>query len=1029
MATRVTRSASRLRSTVAASGTPVVTSKPATPRRKKATTKDSSASPAAKRRTFFERNSRKLLSAKLSELPELPPFIEPPYDPVLTPATLTFSFNQAKSHLINADARFEIIFEKLKCRPFEQVEPVDPFQTLVTSVLGQQISWLAAKSIRHRFLRLFDRSLPEKAPLEGIKYNFPSPHRVASVDEKVLRTAGLSGKKAEYVLDIANRFADDRLTTEKLANASDEELVEMLTAVRGIGKWTVDMFAIFSLRRPDILPVGDLGVQKGLLKWVLSSHEPDKYSLRIDPKKLPKTNEDEPEKPEEAKATAPEEDTSVLPAPGEASTSTAKTPKSSPRRRGNSISLAPTSPVQLPEGITLDMLKARANGEKTKGGCYLLPKEMEALTASWKPYRSLASRPLSSLLAPDHDQSLSNSHYFTGITTARSFVLKYSQVMEPTAAVAVESIATGHATLEPAVASPRSSSSSAIHVLNTSKSTATSTTSIDTPRDGDSPRPSTTLKEDTIKDAEDEFHELSLDDTDAPNPRFSTVPLYTPSIKSQPLESPEASKPGSPTSRRRTSSVVSPVPAVTALKQARRKTFASGSSVGNLPLLLARLEQKSIKEEADPSLRRASVEGAGKLADEFKKAHDDLEGDPEGAVDWGFWGEVVANYEEVARTRPTELAQAIENGIPASLRGMMWQLMSASKDTALEKVYSDLLKKPTSHEKAIMRDLGRTFPNHEFFNDGSGLGQENLFNVLKAYSLYDPDVGYCQGLAFIVATLLLNMPDEEAFCVLCRLMHSYDLRGHFLPDMPGLQLRLYQFDRLVEDVLPVLHVHFIRQGIKSSMYCSQWFLTMFSYRLPLDLVFRIMDTVFANGIEAIFGFSLVLLYNNEEKILKLKFDQILEYLKGPLFDSYKVPESERSSTSSSSPEYKADQFVQDAFKISRSFTPFMLDSYASEYQAKVKAENAHQEEMDSLRAINRNLSQHVKQLESSLAQINTEHCALVKQLIMSKLEQEELEGELVKFKMLYAELMHQKEDDSHRASIQSMRAARASATK
>jgi hypothetical protein len=62
----------------------------------------------------------------------------------------------------------------------------------------------------------------------------------------------------------------------------------------------------------------------------------------------------------------------------------------------------------------------------------------------------------------------------------------------------------------------------------------------------------------------------------------------------------------------------------------------------------------------------------------------------------------------------------------------------------------------------------------------------------------------------------------------------------------------------------------------------------FFRRLPLDLVFRIMDTVFANGIEAIFGFSLVLLHNNEEAILKLKFDQILEYLKTPLFDAYKV---------------------------------------------------------------------------------------------------------------------------------------------
>ena len=109
------------------------------------------------------------------------------------------------------------------------------------------------------------------------------------------------------------------------------------------------------------------------------------------------------------------------------------------------------------------------------------------------------------------------------------------------------------------------------------------------------------------------------------------------------------------------------------------------------------------------------------------------------------------------------------------------------------------------------------------------------------------------------------MPDEEAFSLLVRLMHSYDLRGHFLPEMPKLQLRMVsrhflslvcprsrieydivpgsfatfrviqcadmiKFDRLVEEILPVLHVHFLRQGIKSSMYCSQWFLTMFSYK-------------------------------------------------------------------------------------------------------------------------------------------------------------------------------------------------------
>ena len=71
------------------------------------------------------------------------------------------------------------------------------------------------------------------------------------------------------------------------------------------------------------------------------------------------------------------------------------------------------------------------------------------------------------------------------------------------------------------------------------------------------------------------------------------------------------------------------------------------------------------------------------------------------------------------------------------------------------------------------------------------------------------------------------MPDEEAFCVLVRLMKSYDLRSHYTPNMPGLQLRLFQFDRLVEELVPSVFLHLLRQGVKSSMYASQWFLTLF----------------------------------------------------------------------------------------------------------------------------------------------------------------------------------------------------------
>ncbi len=130
---------------------------------------------------------------------------------------------------------------------------------------------------------------------------------------------------------------------------------------------------------------------------------------------------------------------------------------------------------------------------------------------------------------------------------------------------------------------------------------------------------------------------------------------------------------------------------------------------------------------------------------------------------------------------------------------MMWQLMSSSKNEEMEIIYAYYLKQTSSHEKAIRRDLNRTFPEQDYFQDGKGIGQENLFNVIKAYSLYDPEVGYCQGMQFVVGPLLLNMPDEEAFSTFVRLMKSYDLRGHFTPNMPALQLRLFQFDRLLED--------------------------------------------------------------------------------------------------------------------------------------------------------------------------------------------------------------------------------------
>ena len=95
----------------------------------------------------------------------------------------------------------------------------------------------------------------------------------------------------------------------------------------------------------------------------------------------------------------------------------------------------------------------------------------------------------------------------------------------------------------------------------------------------------------------------------------------------------------------------------------------------------------------------------------------------------------MSDYQAYATENPETLARAIENGVPHTLRGMVWQMMAASKDPETENLYLTLIRETSPHEKSIMRDLGRTFPHHSFFTAAEGLGQENLFNVLKAYSL------------------------------------------------------------------------------------------------------------------------------------------------------------------------------------------------------------------------------------------------------------------------------------------------------
>ncbi|KAL1877593.1 hypothetical protein VTK73DRAFT_8502 [Phialemonium thermophilum] len=304
-------------------------------------------------------------------------------------------------------------------------------------------------------------------------------------------------------------------------------------------------------------------------------------------------------------------------------------------------------------------------------------------------------------------------------------------------------------------------------------------------------------------------------------------------------------------------------------------------------------------------------------------------------------------------------------------------------------------------EKAIRRDLGaRT--SFSKFASAQGL-QDGLFGVCKAYALFDESVGYAQGMNFIVMPLLFNMPEEEAFCLLVRLMNHYHLRDLFIQDMPGLHKHLYQFERLLEDLEPALYCHLHRRGMSPHLYATQWFLTLFAYRFPLQLVLRIYDLILSEGLSAILRFGIVLMQKNASTLLSMSdMSQLSTFLKDRLFDVYidSSPSSTSilengffgSSSSSIDKEvYRADQLVRDACEVK--ITPELLKSYAVEWEEKTRVEREREAEIQALRTANANYAARVRQLEEFIQSADRDHAQLANDVVHLKLQNEELKDE------------------------------------
>ncbi|CAL5055046.1 unnamed protein product [Urochloa decumbens] len=221
------------------------------------------------------------------------------------------------------------------------------------------------------------------------------------------------------------------------------------------------------------------------------------------------------------------------------------------------------------------------------------------------------------------------------------------------------------------------------------------------------------------------------------------------------------------------------------------------------------------------------------------------------------------DWKHYVRRNPHVVKRRIRKGIPDCLRGLVWQLISGSRDLLLMNpgVYETLVIYETSaSELEIIRDISRTFPSHIFFQQRHGPGQRSLYNILKAYSVYDRDVGYVQGMGFLAGLLLLYMSEEDAFWLLVALLKGAvhaPMEGLYQAGLPLVQQYLSQFEKLVMEHMPKLGQHFVEEMINPT----------------------ILDVFLYEGIKVVFQVGLALLRFCHDDLVKLPFEKLLHALR------------------------------------------------------------------------------------------------------------------------------------------------------
>lgn len=247
------------------------------------------------------------------------------------------------------------------------------------------------------------------------------------------------------------------------------------------------------------------------------------------------------------------------------------------------------------------------------------------------------------------------------------------------------------------------------------------------------------------------------------------------------------------------------------------------------------------------------------------------------------WSKIIQHWEIYKRKKKLpKLHGRVAKGIPDCVRGTVWKLIVNARGVQKELGFSypELCAKAhnTKDGRQIDLDIKRTYRNHFMFRDKKGMGQKALSNILKAYSIFNVDIGYCQGMADIAALLVMYMEEEEAWWTLVALIRRYAMQGLFSLGFPRLFQCFSVHEKLLQRYLPALHAHFAKAGIETAMYATKWYMDIFLGALPFPVVLRVWDLYLWGGPDVVYRFSLSVLKHFESELLSLNFEDALSFI-------------------------------------------------------------------------------------------------------------------------------------------------------